>query len=233
MGNTCACKDPSETLRRRTKPKVDLSSLLVDDSMFYSSGIAKEDFIVHKFLGKGAFGKVYYVMHTSTHKAYAMKVVPKAALTTHGRLTHARNERDIMVKAKFPFIVRLKSTFQSPDKLYFVMELVTGGSLLPYLKRYSKFSETTTRFYAAEILLALEFLHSKGFLYRDLKLDNILLAADGHIKLTDFGLSKTGANRPDMITFSFIGTPGYTAPEVYKNVGHDHAVDFWSYVMCR
>lgn len=210
-----------------------MSSVITDDSMFYSSGISKEDFIVHKFLGKGAFGKVYYVSHSESNQFYAMKVVPKAALTSHGRLMHARNERDIMVKAKFPFIVRLKSTFQSPDKLYFVMELVSGGSMMPYLKRLKKFAEETTRFYAAEILLALEFLHSKGFIYRDLKLDNVLLSADGHIKLTDFGLSKTGANRPDMITFSFIGTPGYTAPEVYKNVGHDHAVDFWSFVICK
>jgi len=109
------------------------------------------------------------------------------------------------------------------------MDFLNGGELFQHLRREGRFSENRTRFYAAEIILAIEFLHKNGVIYRDLKPENVLLDSEGHIKLTDFGLSKLGVvgNRT---TYTFCGTPEYLAPEIIKGKGHGKAVDWWSLV---
>ena len=129
-----------------------------------------------------------------------------------------------------PFIVKLQYAFQSPEKLYFVMEFLPGGELFYHLRREKKFSEERTVFYAAEITLAIESLHKNNVIYRDLKPENVLLDEEGHIKITDFGLSKQGVASGHKKAYTFCGTPEYLAPEIIKGVGHDKGVDWWSLV---
>jgi len=132
-------------------------------------------------------------------------------------------------KINSPFIVKLHYAFQTPTKLYFILDFLNGGELFHHLKQEGRFSEGRTRFYAAEIVLAIECLHQKNIIYRDLKPENVLLDYEGHIKLTDFGLSKQGLVG-DRNTFTFCGTPEYLAPEVVKGKGHGKSVDWWSLV---
>ena len=129
-----------------------------------------------------------------------------------------------------PFIVQLHYAFQTPEKLYFVMEFLVGGELFYHLRKEKKFTEERTVFYAAEITLAIECLHKNNVIYRDLKPENVLLDADGHVKITDFGLSKQGVAQGQKKAYTFCGTPEYLAPEIIKGVGHDKAVDWWSLV---
>jgi len=135
-----------------------------------------------------------------------------------------------MEKIKCPFIVSLEYAFQTPDKLYMIMEFVPGGELFLHLRRARRFNEERTMFYAAEIVFALECLHKNNIIYRDLKPENILLDSNGHIKLTDFGLAKQGVAFGHKKAYTFCGTPEYLAPEIIKVIGHDKAVDWWSLV---
>ena len=135
----------------------------------------------------------------------------------------------ILEKLNNPFIVKLHYAFQTPEKLYFVIDFLNGGELFWHLRKDQRFSEERTKFYAAEIVLALECLHKNGIIYRDLKPENVLLDKDGHIKLTDFGLSKVGM-QGDLMSYTFCGTPEYLAPEIVKGSGHNKSVDWWSLV---
>lgn len=123
----------------------------------------------------------------------------------------------------------LHYAFQTPDKLYLVMDFLNGGELFYHLRRQERFSEERARFYAAEILLTLEYLHSNNIIYRDLKPENVLLDRHGHIRLTDFGLSKIKENEDDL-TYTVCGTPEYMAPEVIVGKGYNHEIDFWAFV---
>lgn len=125
--------------------------------------------------------------------------------------------------------MRLHYAFQTPEKLYFVIDFLNGGELFYHLRREQRFSEDRARFYAAEILLALECLHKNGIIYRDLKPENVLLDSEGHVKLTDFGLSKI-REKENELTYTFCGTPEYLAPEIIKNEGYSKEVDFWALV---
>lgn len=126
----------------------------------------------------------------------------------------------ILERLNHPFIVKLHFAFQTPERLYFVIDFLNGGELFFHLRKESKFTEARTRFYAAEIILALGCLHSNGIVYRDLKPENVILDSEGHIKLTDFGLSKLAVGG-DKLTYTFCGTPEYLAPEIVKGVGHN------------
>jgi len=154
-----------------------------------------------------------------------MKVLKKEEISEKEQEVHTKAEREILEKISNPFIVKMHYAFQTPDKLYFVLDFVNGGELFSHLRREKKFPEPRARFYAAEIVLALECLHDNDIIYRDLKPENILLDNAGHVKITDFGLSKKGSRRK---AFTFCGTPEYLAPEVIKGEGHDKAVDWWS-----
>ena len=190
--------------------------------------VCLSDFHIEKLLGKGAFGKVLLVTKKDTGQLYAMKSLKKELIEQRNQKVHTKTEREILGDVKCPFIVQLRFAFQTTDKLYMIMDFINGGELFFHLRRCTKFTEDRTRVYAAEILLALEYLHKQGIIYRDLKPENVLLDSEGHIKLTDFGLSKkffSGEKK----TFSFCGTPEYLAPEILKGIGHDQAVDFWSF----
>lgn len=152
--------------------------------------ISLHDFRIIKTLGKGSFGKVVLVQHKELKSYYAMKILLKEQLKQTNQILHTKSEREILEKINHPFIIKLIFAFQNPEKLFIVTEYMCGGEIFYHLRKEGKFSEARTRLYLAEIVLALEHLHQNSIIYRDLKPENILIDKDGHIKLTDFGLSK-------------------------------------------
>jgi len=160
------------------------------------------------------------------NKIYAMKVLRKEAIIARKQVTHTKQEKTILQKIQHPFIVKLHFAFQTKDKLYMILDFINGGELFYHLKKEGRFPENRVKFYAAEIVCAMDHLHSLGIVYRDLKPENILLDSDGHVTITDFGLSKEV--KPNEGTHTFCGTPEYLAPEVLKGLGHGTAVDWWS-----
>jgi len=191
--------------------------------------IGLEDFIILKVIGRGSFGKVYMVRKRSNDQVYAMKCLHKDLIIRTKQVDNTKAERDIMKKISHPFIVKLHYAFQTPEKLYFVTDFLNGGELFYHICNETRFPEDRARFYAAEILLALDHLHENGIIYRDLKPENVILDSEGHIRLTDFGLSKLGIKGKNSQTNTFCGTPEYLAPEIIKGNGHSCAVDFWSF----
>ncbi len=151
---------------------------------------SKEDFNMLKVIGQGSYGKVFLVQHKKTLLSHAMKMLKKADLKKRNQVEHTMAERRILEKIKHPFIVSLQYSFQSKKKLYFVMDYCPGGELFFYLQNIGKFKEKTARFYASNILFAIEELHKNDIIYRDLKPENVLIGFDGYAKITDFGLSK-------------------------------------------
>jgi len=158
-----------------------------------------------------------------------MKVLNKQTIVERNEVEHTKSEKSILMKLRFPFLVGLHYSFQTADKLYFVMDYINGGELFFHLQREKKFPEDRVRFYAAEIAAGLEYLHHAGVIYRDLKPENLLLTNEGHIVMTDFGLSKEGLVGKDDRTGTFCGTPEYLAPEVLEGKGYGKAVDWWSF----
>ena len=139
-------------------------------------------------------------------------------------------EREILEKFDHPFIMGLEYAFQDEQRLYMIMEFVNGGELFYHLKQNKQgFEEDRAKFYAVEMLLALDYLHTQGVVYRDLKPENILIDSKGHIRLTDFGLSKAGLNETDGRTESFCGTPEYLAPEILREKHYGYSVDWYSF----
>jgi p90 ribosomal S6 kinase len=196
--------------------------------------VGQDDFELLKMLGQGSFGKVFLVSKKGGKddgRLYAMKVLTKATLKVRDRM-RTKAERDILAATQNPFIVKLHYAFQTAGKLYLVLTYVRGGDLFTRLSQEVLFTETDVKLYLAEICLAFEHLHNLGIVYRDLKPENILLGADGHIMVTDFGLSKEydeGDDGEGGKTFSFCGTVEYMAPEVVSRKGHDHVADWWSF----
>ena len=191
--------------------------------------LSYNDFELLKLLGRGSFGEVLLVRLKANKKLYAMKVLDKKMLKQRKQQIHTKTERDLMVKINCPFIVNIKSAFQDETKLYIVSEFLQGGDLFFHLheKRYTVFPEIKARFYIMELVIALDFLHQNNMIYRDLKPENILLDSQGHVKLTDFGLSKIFENEDDK-AYTVCGTPQYLAPEILLRKGYDKAVDWWS-----
>jgi len=191
--------------------------------------VGVKDFDLLNVVGKGSFGKVLQVRKKDNGRIYAMKVLNKKTILERNELEHTRAEKSILQKLVHPFLVNLNYSFQSEDKLYFIMDYINGGELFFHLQREEKFNEGRVRFYCAEIVLGLEYLHNCGVLYRDLKPENILLTDDGHICMTDFGISKEGLVSDNDRTATFCGTPEYLAPEILQGKSYGKAVDWWSF----
>ncbi|KAI0789767.1 AGC/Akt protein kinase [Abortiporus biennis] len=186
-----------------------------------------DDFELITVIGKGSFGKVMQVRKRDTSRIYALKTIRKQYIVERNEITHTLAERLVLARVNNPFIVPLKFSFQSQQKLYLVLAFVNGGELFHHLQREQRFNEERSRFYSAELLLALEHLHDLDVVYRDLKPENILLDYTGHIALCDFGLCKLNMKDNDM-TNTFCGTPEYLAPEILKNEGYNKTIDWWT-----
>ena len=187
-----------------------------------------DDFDMITVIGQGSFGKVVQVRSKKNGQIYAMKMLNKRSIVERGEVEHTKAEKEILQTVKHPFLMCLHYSFQTPDKLYLVMDFVNGGEMFYHLQQEHTFDNLRAKFYAAEIVLGLEYLHQHGIVYRDLKPENLLLDAEGHIKMTDFGLSKQGLNDPNARTKTFCGTPEYLAPEVLQGQEYGKAVDWWS-----
>ncbi|KAM0258480.1 hypothetical protein ACHAQJ_003819 [Trichoderma viride] len=197
---------------------------------FVENRVAKltiDDFDLLTLVGKGSFGKVMQVRKKDTGRIYAIKTIRKAKIISRSEVTHTLAERSVLAQINNPFIVPLKFSFQSPEKLYFVLAFVNGGELFFHLSKEGRFDINRSRFYTAELLCALECLHGFNVIYRDLKPENILLDYQGHIALCDFGLCKLDMKDEDS-TNTFVGTPEYLAPELLKGEGYGKTVDWWT-----
>ena len=188
--------------------------------------ISTKNFICLALLGRGSFGEVYLVQKINTKKTYAMKILRKERIMGQNLSKYALAERNVLSLSHHPFIVKLNYAFQTLTKLFLILEYCPGGDLAKHLSYEKKFEEKRAKFYLCEILLALEDLHKRNIIFRDLKPDNVVLDEDGHCKLTDFGLSKEGIDN-DQYTKSFCGSIAYLAPEVLKKQGHGKAVDWY------
>ncbi|KAM5364738.1 hypothetical protein ACJZ2D_011389 [Fusarium nematophilum] len=182
------------------------------------------DFEILRTLGTGSFGRVHLVQSKHNQRFYAVKVLKKAQVVKMKQVEHTNDERRMLSDVKHPFLITLWGTFQDIKNIYMVMDFVEGGELFSLLRKSGRFPNPVAKFYAAEVTLALEYLHSKNIIYRDLKPENLLLDRHGHLKITDFGFAK---RVPDK-TWTLCGTPDYLAPEVVSNKGYNKSVDWWS-----
>ncbi|KAL4445496.1 hypothetical protein ABPG74_004570 [Tetrahymena malaccensis] len=192
----------------------------------YNQKISIEDFNLVKVIGKGSYAKVVLVKKKEDGRVYAIKILKKSYIEQKKQVEHIKTERNILVDADHPFIIKLHYSFQNERKLFFVLDYCQGGELFNLLCKYKRFNEQDTKFYCAQIVLALEYLHEKDIIYRDLKPENVLIDRQGYLKITDFGLSKR--NSKDQKNQSICGTPEYLAPEVLAKVGHGKPVDWWT-----
>ncbi|KAE8257334.1 hypothetical protein A4X13_0g2422 [Tilletia indica] len=192
--------------------------------------VGLEDFNFLAVLGKGNFGKVMLAEEKRTARLYAIKVLKKEFIIENDEIESTKSEKRVFLAAareQHPFLVNLHSCFQTETRVYFVMEYVSGGDLMLHIQR-EPFTPRRAKFYATEVLLAVEHFHKQGIIYRDLKLDNILLTLDGHVKVADYGLCKE-----DMwlgsTTRTFCGTPEFMAPEILLEQAYGLAVDWWAF----
>nr|CAI5860625.1 unnamed protein product [Callosobruchus analis] len=192
------------------------------------SRLGVEDFEPLKVIGRGAFGEVRLVQKKDTGHVYAMKILRKADMLEKEQVAHVRAERDILVEADHQWVVKMYYSFQDPINLYLIMEFLPGGDMMTLLMKKDTLSEECTQFYITETALAIDSIHKLGFIHRDIKPDNLLLDAKGHLKLSDFGLC-TGLKKSHRTDFySTVGTPDYIAPEVFLQTGYGPACDWWS-----
>ncbi|XP_061869131.1 protein kinase C zeta type isoform X2 [Colius striatus] len=212
-------KDDSEDI----KPVIDGM-----DGIKISQGLGLQDFDLIRVIGRGSYAKVLLVRLKKNDQIYAMKVVKKELVHDDEDIDWVQTEKHVFEQASSnPFLVGLHSCFQTTSRLFLVIEYVNGGDLMFHMQRQRKLPEEHARFYAAEICIALNFLHERGIIYRDLKLDNVLLDAEGHIKLTDYGMCKEGLG-PGDTTSTFCGTPNYIAPEILRGEEYGFSVDWWA-----
>ncbi|CAN0902232.1 Probable serine/threonine protein kinase IREH1 [Linum grandiflorum] len=253
--------------------KVDIGSTVIDEDAPLEDDVVRslrtspihsskdrtsiDDFEIMKPISRGAFGRVFLAKKRTTGDLFAIKVLKKADMIRKNAVESILAERDILISVRNPFVVRFFYSFTCRDNLYLVMEYLNGGDLYSLLRNMGCLDEDVARVYIAEVVLALEYLHSLRVVHRDLKPDNLLIAHDGHIKLTDFGLSKVGLinstddlsgpaaggtsmivdDEPELSTSdqqerrkkrSAVGTPDYLAPEILLGTGHGFTADWWS-----
>ncbi|GBB84120.1 hypothetical protein RclHR1_10760002 [Rhizophagus clarus] len=189
-----------------------------------------EDYDLIKVLGKGCMGKVFLTRERRSNKLYALKAISKEWVVFRHEVEHTKTERDILASIStisHPFLIKLRESYQDVNQLFLVLDYYPGGDIATQLAKWHKFDDARCLFYAAEIILGIEELHRLGIVYRDLKPENILIGRDGHIVLTDFGLSKQF--RPNwQKTNTFCGTAEYLAPEIIRGDEYSYPVDWWS-----
>jgi len=190
--------------------------------------VGLEDFQQLKVIGRGGFGRVLLVKRKDNGKFYAMKILKKAAIIARGEIDHTKTEKSVLSKVNHPYLPKLYWSFQTEENLYFIMDFINGGELFHHLSKEKRFPEERVRFYSAEIICAMSYLHQQGIIYRDLKPENILLDKKGHVVMTDFGLSKEGLKTDKDTTTTFCGTPEYLAPEVISGESYTKSIDWWS-----
>ncbi|GAA5805728.1 camp-dependent protein kinase 3 [Helicostylum pulchrum] len=209
------------------KPPIEivLPAVLEKNALFQKPKIrmSLDDFDIKQTVGTGSFARVHLAKSKINQKYYAIKAINKKDLVTRQQLAHAQNERLILSSVSHPFVVKLWGTFQSESHVFLVMDYVSGGELFRMIRKQKKFTEEQAKFYAAEVVLAIEYLHSIDIAYRDIKPENILIDQRGHVKLTDFGFAKTVPHK----TWTVCGTPDYLAPEIIRSKGYTKAVDWW------
>ncbi|OMH84825.1 cAMP-dependent protein kinase type 2 [Zancudomyces culisetae] len=205
----------------------------------YNVKLKLSDFEFYRTIGAGSFGKVKICKYlkagdlkpkgrkkSGLGKAYyACKILTKSEVLRSNQVEHVINERNVLQFVECPFIVKIFGTAQDQNNLYMFLEYIVGGELFSYLRKYESFPSPVAKFYAAEVFVAFEYLHSYDLVYRDLKPENILVDRTGHIKITDLGFSK---HVPENITWTLCGTPDYLAPEIIANKGYGKAVDWYS-----
>ena len=218
MGNLCPKKKHEEPL---------VPSEKIPEQENNHSKISENDFTKIKLIGKGSYGNVFLVRYNKNNMIYAMKVYKKSDLREKNQENNTKSERNLLTQINFPFIVEVKFAFQTDSKLFLVQEFIQGGDLFFHIHSGQKFSTQKTKFYLVEIILAIDFLHKNNMIYRDLKPENILIDSKGHIKLTDFGLSKIVTNIEEK-SFTICGTLQYIAPEIISGEGYNESVDWWS-----
>jgi protein kinase A len=200
----------------------------------YSSSKTLNEFNIDRTLGTGSFGRVLMVVpkgvvgdETDQTKTYmAMKIIGKDRVIKTRQVEHTINEKNILFCMDNRFIVKMFDYFQDSKSIYMLLELINGGEMFTHIQKQKrrKLSIDVTRFFAAETVLAFEYMHNLHIIFRDLKPENMLISSSGHIKVTDFGFAK----RVDDRTWTMCGTPEYLAPEIIVNKGYNHAVDWWA-----
>eukprot|EP00732_Lithocolla_globosa_P002247 Lithocolla_globosa_v1_NODE_1420_length_2590_cov_13.949112.p1 type:complete len:350 gc:universal NODE_1420_length_2590_cov_13.949112:2421-1372(-) len=175
-------------------------------------------------LGTGSFGRVMLAEHHASKEIVAIKILNKKKVVALQQVQHTKYEKELLEVIECPFVVNLLGHFADTKNLYLLMEYVKGGEMFFHLRKAGRFTDDVARFYAAEVVLAWEYLHSQNIIYRDLKPENLLIGEDGHIKVTDFGFAK----KVDSRTWTVCGTPEYLAPEIILSKGYGKAVDWWA-----
>lgn len=215
-----------QSLDKRLARRRNTQTLYINPKMLMKEEICLDDFEILKVLGKGAFGKVVLAQKKDNHKYYAIKMLKKAQIISTNMFQKTLAEKTILQEMNSPFLVGLEYAFQTETKLYFVLEFMVGGELFNHIRREGRFTEQRAKFYAICIIFGIGFLHDHNYIYRDLKLENVLLDDKGYAVLTDFGFAKFLAHNEK--TRTFCGTPDYVAPEILSEQGHDRMVDWWS-----
>eukprot|EP00898_Chlorokybus_atmophyticus_P002927 jgi/Chlat1/3635/Chrsp238S03626 len=229
-------KDPQPEDDSDDGRDVEVSAVIagVDREVPAGSKMGPGDFELLRVVGKGAFGKVFQVVKKDDGQVLAMKVMRKDQILARNHTGYMRAERDILTSVEHPYIVAMRYSFQTPSKLYLLLDFINGGHLFFQLYKQGIFNEELTRLYTAEIVLAVAHLHSLDIIHRDLKPENILLDTEGHVRITDFGLAKAEVTEMSA-TNSLCGTMEYMSPEIILAKGHGKPADWWSLgiLMCE
>ena len=216
----------SESIKKNEQVKPESKLIFKNENTEQQVG-SFEEFELLKVLGRGAFGKVMLCQNIKNKGYYAVKSMRKENLIEKEHLEKTRTERILLEKAKHPFLVNLEFAFQTKEKIFFIMNFIRGGEMFTHLRKNKRFPESRAKFYAAQVFMALNYLHKLGYVYRDLKPENILFETDGYLKISDFGLAKF--LKPGEKTYSLAGTPDYVSPEVILNTGQTFSTDWWSF----